>query len=294
MSTSITTAFITDYEARVHDVFQREGSQLLPTVRHKRNVVGSSAVFQVIGKGTATTKARHGTITPMNQAHTAPSATLVDFYAGDWVDKLDEAKTNIDERQAIARGGAWALGRKVDSQITTVLTTTSQTTITWTLTSSATVRNALLSMAEALFANDVPNDGRNFGALTTKQWAHASTVQEFTRADWVGMPSILKGAPPVRRYKDWAGIRWQTHTGLPNAGAAAAEPFVWNQDAVGYASAKAAGNVAGRQAIMADITWHGDRAAHFINHLMSGGAVMIEDPGVIQGSVDDTAALPSS
>jgi hypothetical protein len=294
MSTSITTAFIRDYEARVHDVFQREGSRLLPTVRHKRNVIGSSTTFQVVGKGVATTKARHGTITPMNQAHTAPQATLADFYAGDWSDKLDEAKINIDERQVIARGGAWALGRKVDDQIITVLTGTTQTTITWTITSAAAIRNAMLLMAQALFANDVPDDGRNYGALTTKQWAFAETVQQFTRADWVGMPSVLKSAPPMRRFKEWIGIKWLTHTGLPNVGAANAEPFVWNQQAIGYASAKSAGNVAGRQAIMADITWHGDRAAHFINHLMSGGGVLIDDTGVIQGDVDDAADLPTS
>ena len=95
MATSITNSFITQYERDVHDVFQREGSVLKPTVRFKSDVVGSVATFQKIGTGTATTKARHGTITPMNQTHTAISTTLADFYAGDWVDKLDEAKINL-------------------------------------------------------------------------------------------------------------------------------------------------------------------------------------------------------
>src|SRR3990172_8396175 len=139
MSTSITTSFITSYEAKVHEVFQRRGSYLKEATRLKTDVIGSTAVFQKIGKGVATTKARHGTITPMNKTHTAPSATLADFYAGDWVDKLDEAKTNINERDAIASGGAMALGRKVDDQITTVLDTTTQTVITLTVTSKATV-----------------------------------------------------------------------------------------------------------------------------------------------------------
>src|SRR3546814_2958528 len=88
----------------------------------------------------ATTKARHGTITPMNQTHTAPSCTLADFYAGDWVDRLDEAKTMINERDKLASGGAMALGRKVDDQITTVLDTTSQTAVTITVTSSGAIR----------------------------------------------------------------------------------------------------------------------------------------------------------
>jgi len=143
MSTSITAAFITQYERDVHDVFQRHGSILKPTVRFRTGVNGSSAVFQKIAKGTATTKARHGTITPMNQTHTSHTATLSDFYAGDWVDRLDEAKINIEERMAIARGGAYALGRKVDDQILTILDATTQTTVTMTTTSYANVRTIL-------------------------------------------------------------------------------------------------------------------------------------------------------
>ncbi len=85
MSTPIDTAFINSYDAKVHEVFQRRGAYLKDAVRMKTDVIGSTAVFQKIGKGVATTKARHGTITPMNQTHTAPSTTLADFYAGDWV-----------------------------------------------------------------------------------------------------------------------------------------------------------------------------------------------------------------
>jgi len=38
MSTSITAAFITQYERDVHDVFQRHGSILKPTVRFRTGV----------------------------------------------------------------------------------------------------------------------------------------------------------------------------------------------------------------------------------------------------------------
>ncbi len=82
MSTTITVGFITQYTADVHEVFQRRGSYLMPAVFHKSGVIGSTASFHKIGTGVATTKARHGTITPMNQSHTAPTTTLADFYAG--------------------------------------------------------------------------------------------------------------------------------------------------------------------------------------------------------------------
>jgi hypothetical protein len=35
------------------------------------------------------------------------------------------------------------------------------------------------------------------------------------------------------------------------------------------------------QDVKTDITWHGDRAAHFISNSMSQGATLIDDDGVV-------------
>lgn len=295
MSTSIDSAFITSYGERVHHVFQRMGAMLLNAVFHIPNVVGSTQVFPKVGTGTATTKARHGTITPMNQAHTAPSATLADFYAGDWVDKLDQAKTNIAIKEAYAKGGAMALGRKIDDQITTILDTTTESVITITVTSKATIHATLLEFVEAAFDNDVPNDGQVYGALTPRAYSQAMLVEAFSKAEFVGFDGLpYKEGFPVGRWKDWMGVKWTMHTGLPGKGTATAKCFVWHKQAVGYASAKDAGNVAGNGSVSADITWHGDRAAHFVNHMMSGGACLIDTTGVIEGNLNDTTAIATS
>lgn len=297
MSTSITTSFITSYEARVQEVFQRAGSYLKDAVRVKDGVVGSTAVFQKIGKGTATTKARHGTITPMNQTHTAPSCTLADFYAGDWVDKLDDAKVNINERDVIASGGAMALGRKVDDQITTVLDSTTQATVTLTVTSKATILATAAGFAEAAWANDVPNDGQVYAVVTPRYWSQLMLIEQFNRSEFVGADGMtFKQGPAVGRgkWKDWMGIKWKMQTGLPGAGTASAKCWIWHKMAIGYAIAQSAGNIAGQESVAADITWHGDRAAHFVNHMMSGQACLIDDTGVIEGTLDDTAAIATS
>ena len=237
MSTSITTAFITQYEAAVHHVFQREGGWLRDAVRTKDGVVGSSAVFQKIGKGTATTKARHGVITPMNQTHTAPSASLSDFYAGDWVDKLDEAKTNIDERDALARGGAYALGRKVDDQIITALNGTTQTQVAVTVSTAANVKGTVMEWVSTIFENDVPNDGQVYGVITPKLWAQmAASITEFTSADFVNTKPFVEGVPVPMKWRPWNGVMWTAHTGLPNQGAASATGYLFHKSAVGYAT----------------------------------------------------------
>ena len=124
MSTSINQAFIKQFEEEVHQAYQRMGSKLRNTVRMKNSVQGSSTVFQKVGKGSASTKARHGKVPVMNVDHTPVECQLQDYYAGDWVDQRDELKINIDERQVLAIAGAFALGRKTDELIINSLGTT--------------------------------------------------------------------------------------------------------------------------------------------------------------------------
>lgn len=293
MSTSLPNSFIRQYEADVHDVFQREGGYLRSTVRMKTGVVGKSTTFQKIGKGIATTKARHGVVTPMNQDHTAIECLIEDFYAPDWVDKLDEAKTNIDERAAIARGGAWAIGRKVDEQILTVLDTTTEATVTITVTNRATIRASFSAFVEALWDNDVPNDGMVFGVLTPRAWSQAELLEEFSSADYVdaGGRAYTTGMPTGGKFKDWKGVKWMMHTGCPGKGTATAKLFVWHKNSIGYAAGAHANNNAENDAIRADIWWSGERQAHLITHCMSGGSTLIDTTGVIEANIDDTAAI---
>lgn len=295
MSTSITTSFIRDYEADLNHDFQRRGGILRDAVRTKDNVVGSSTTFQRIGKGMATTKARHGVITPMNQDHTAIQCTLSDFYAGDWVDKLDEAKTNIDERMAIAQGGAWALGRKVDDQILTALDGTTQSTKTVTVSSTAAVRGTVLSWIAAAWSNDVPNDGMVYGVISPNLDSYLMTVDEYASSDFVTAKPYEDGAG-IMRWRKWGGVLWTVHTGLTGIGTNTCKGFIFHKNAVGYATGAHSQNKAQNQgdSVSADITWHGDRAAHFVNHYMSGGACLIDDSGVIEANWDDNEAVPTS
>ena len=279
MSTSITASFVKQFEHEVHDAFQRRGSFLLQTVRHKNNVKGSSTTFQKIGTGVATTKARHGQVTPMNQSHTAIECTLADFHAGDWVDDLDEHRIGHDERRAIADGGAWALGRKADDQILTDMATTTNELNSGMHT--ALTRAFLLQMAETLDDNDVPNDGHRWGLLTPRAWSIAMTIDEFASGDFVSDQPFMKGANP----RTWLGIHWMMHTGLPNKGTATAECFAYHRNALGYGSA---------HEISVSVQFHNDHDAWFVNHKMSGGACLIDGNGVVKFPQDDTAVIPSA
>lgn len=106
MALTIDQAFIKQFESEVHVAYQRAGSKLRNTVRFKGNVNGSSTTFQKVGKGAASQKSRHGAVPVMSLDHTNVECTLADYYAADYVDKLDELKINIDERQIVAQSAA--------------------------------------------------------------------------------------------------------------------------------------------------------------------------------------------
>lgn len=296
MSTSIPDSFVQSYSKMAHLVFQRPGQFLKEAVRFEDGIVGKSHTFQKIGSGTATTKARHGNVVPMDLDHTPVTATLVDFFAPEYVAPHDIMRILHDEESAVMRSGLYALGRKIDSQITTILDSTTQSTVSWTVTSSAAVRNSMLQMCEALDANEVPDDGQRYGALTPRAWSQAMTVQEFASADYVG-PSGLpytEGAPIHARWKYWNGVMWKQHAGLPGKGTATAKVFVWHKTALGYAAGSLESNVASSDTVTAKVDWVAEKYEWLINHTMAGGGVMIDDQGVIEGNLNDTTAIATS
>ena len=264
MSTSIDQAFAKQFEREVHEAYQRQGSKLRSTVRVKNGVRGSSTVFQKVGKGAASTKARHGMVPVMNVDFSAVEAHLVDYYAGEWVDQLDELKTNIDERQVLANAGAFALGRKTDELIIEAMNTSTNVSGSGAV---GLTKEKVLEAFEQLGAQDVPDDGERFAVVGWKQWSELLGLPEFASAEFVG-----EGHLPWRntQAKFWLGTLWIPHSGLPiEAGIRSC--YWYHRSAIGHAVG---------QDVRADITWHGDRAAHFISNSMSQGAALIDEPGV--------------
>ncbi|MCC7427212.1 MAG: hypothetical protein IT557_09920 [Alphaproteobacteria bacterium] len=272
MSTSIDQAFVKQFQAEVHEAYQRIGSKLRNTVRGKTNVIGSSTVFQKVGKGTATTKPRHGQVPVMNVSHAAVECVLQDYYAGDWVDRLDELKINHDERQVTANAGANALGRKTDELIIAALdAATREATGTGTgLTDTDGMTKAKCLLAfEMLADKDVPDDGNRYAVVGYKQWSELLQMQEFVSADYVGNEDLPWKSAQAKR---WLGTTWILHTGLTKVGNLR-YCYWYHKTAIGHGSG---------QDVVSDITWHGDRAAYFVNNMMSQGAVLIDGDGVVR------------
>ena len=276
MSANIERTFIKFFEADVHLAYQQRGSKLRNTVRIKNNIKGATTVFQKVGKGTASTKARHGLVPVMSVDFTPVECNLYDYYAGDWVDSLDELKTNVDERQVVASAGAYALGRKTDELIINALAGATNSVGDY---STGLTKNLILQAFAKMNANEVPDDGQRYGIVGVNQWNELLNLKEFSDSDYVGedLP-FLKGTES----RKWLGIIWIMHTGLPLANSNERDCFIFHKTAIGHAVG---------QDVKSDITWHGDHAANFVSNSMSQGACLIDETGVIKIKCDDAATI---
>jgi hypothetical protein len=271
-STQIDAVFTKQFQSEVKEAYQRQGSKLRPTVRSKTGINGTSTFFPKVGKGTAAAKTRNGVVPVMNLEHAQVECILQDYYAGDWVDRLDELKADIDERSVIANAGAYALGRKTDELIIAALDTGSKEalgTAPGTTDTDGLTRAKVLLAFEMLGAADVPDDGQRFAVVGWKQWSQLLSIDEFASSEYVGADELPWKGTQAKR---WLGALWMPHSGLTKSGALR-YCYFYHKTAIGHAAAAE---------VETDVTWHGDRAAHFVANMMSQGSVLIDDSGVIR------------
>jgi len=263
MANTIDTAFIKQFETEVHMAYQRMGSKLRNTVRTS-NVTGSVARFQVIGKGVANTKSRNGNVTPMELAHTTVEATMADYYAPEYIDKLDELKININERQAVAQSAAAALGRKTDELIYAAMDAAGGTAIHDT--SSALEIADLLSLFETMGVNDVPEDGQRYLAMNPKGYADLFAISQFASSDFVGEQNLpFAGGMTMKEFMGFKVFSTSAVTAGKN--------IAYHTSAIGLGI---------NADVSTEVNYVAEKASHLATSMMSMGAVGIDANGVCE------------
>ncbi len=264
MANTIDTAFIKQFETEVHMAYQRMGSKLRNTVR-TANVTGSTVRFQKIGTAEATTKSRNGNVTPMELAHTNVEATMADFYAAEYIDKLDELKININERQAVAQSAAAALGRKTDSLLITAMDAGANSTQIHD-TSSAVEKADLLSVFETFGTANIPEDGQRYIAMHPKGFADLFLITEFASSDFVGDQNLpFAGGMTM---KEFLGFKI-----FSTSAVAAGKSMCYHTTAVGLGI---------NSDVQTEVNYVAEKVSHLATSMMSMGAVVIDDNGIYE------------
>tara|TARA_R100001082_G_scaffold105089_1_gene76947 strand:+ start:258 stop:1073 length:816 start_codon:yes stop_codon:yes gene_type:complete len=265
MANTISTAFIKQFESEVHIAYQRMGSKLRNTVRTVSSVSGNVVRFQKIGTGSASTKSRNGLVTPMELAHTTVEATMADYYAAEYIDKLDELKTNIDERQAVAKSAAAALGRKTDEILITAMDAGANSTQIHD-TGSALAKADLLSLFETMGAADVPEDGGRYLAMNPKGYADLFTITEFASSDFVGEQNLpFAGGMSMKQFLGFNIFSTSAVTAGKN--------MAYHTSSIGLGIGAD---------VSTELNYVAERAAHLATSMMSMGAVVIDDNGIYE------------
>jgi hypothetical protein len=265
MANTIDTAFIKQFESEVHMAYQRMGSKLRNTVRTVSNVAGSVVRFQKIGTGFASTKSRNGMVTPMELAHTTVEATMSDFYAAEYIDKLDELKTNIDERQAVAKSAAAALGRKTDEILVTAMDAGANSTQIHDA-SSAVEKADLLSVFETFGSANLPEDGGRYIAMHPKGFSDLFLITEFASSDFVGEQNLPYAGGMTM--KQFLGFNI-----FSTSAVAAGKSLCYHTSAVGLGVGAD---------VSTELNYVPEKVSHLATSMMSMGSVVIDDNGIYE------------
>jgi hypothetical protein len=284
--TSVSNSFVTMFSDDVKQAYQQSSSNLVGAVRVVRNVVGSTYKFHKLSKGGSiknknryeditamsdTSKSNSGTYVGGTAQNSIVTTTLNNFHSGEYVDDMDQFKTNIDLRSTFASAIASALGRAVDQEIIDALDAGSPTTTV--SAGSGLTKEKFLEIHEAMNALDVPTEGR---AVIISPQALTDLLTDsnlVTAADGlVSNTALASGYIP-----NVFGFNVIMST-LLTKNSVQRDCYAIHRDSVGLALA-------------ADINTRIDyvpaKASHLILGTMSGGSTVIDADGVVKVEVTE-------
>ena len=109
-----------EFDAEVKAAYQNAGA-LRPHVRVRTGVTGSATRFRRVNRGQAQPRLPGQDVTVMNVGYAEATATLADWIAAEYTDKLDQQLVNFEERSILANNIGNAIGRRVDQMIIAAL-----------------------------------------------------------------------------------------------------------------------------------------------------------------------------
>jgi len=264
MAITIDNAFIERFNAEVKQQYGT-GSVYLPHVKKHSNVIGATDTFQYLGGVVANTKTRNGDLTFLDPAHSTVSITLLDRYAGIFVDDLDKKKSNVDFVSEYTKTIANALGVATDTIIRDAvqLGTNSTTTATGGLTYAK-----LLEIVKYFNEKKVPFSERML-SVGPQQISEALAITQLTSADYNNMLAVQSG-----EIKQVLGMTWILDPDLPVVADTTdyQNCFAYHKQAVGV-------SIGQEQTIRMDYV--PTKAAWSVVGKLSMGSKIIDNDGVV-------------
>lgn len=278
MAISLSNAFVTLFDAEVKQAYQGV-AKLVPAVRQRRGVEGSTVKFPKVGKGVATARVPQSDITPMNVGFSTVTCTLQDWNAAEYSDIFNQAKVNFDERNELVKVVANAIGRRQDQLILDALANSSTSLI---VTEDEGGTDTGLNVAKlraakkSLDKNNVPMDNRHI-IIHANSLASLLAETAVTSADFNTVRALVSGELNTFLGFTFHTIGDRAEGGLP---VASSERKLWafHRDAIGYAE-----GIAPRT----EINYIPEKTSFLVNAVFSAGAIAIDAEGIVEIQTTD-------
>ena len=278
MAVSLSNAFVTLFDAEVKQAYQGV-PKLVPAVRQRRGVEGSTVKFPKVGKGIATARVPQSDVTPMNVGFSTVTCTLSDWNAAEYSDIFSQAKVNFDERNELVKVVANAIGRRQDQLILDALANSSTSlSVTEDEGGTDTGLNVakLRAAKKALDKNNVPMDNRHI-IIHANSLSSLLSETAVTSTDFNTVRALVSGELNTFLGFTFHTIGDRAEGGLPIA---SSERKLWafHRDAIGYAE-----GIAPRT----EINYIPEKTSWLVNAVFSAGAIAIDAEGIVEIQTTD-------
>jgi hypothetical protein len=273
MAISLSNAFVTLFDAEVKQAYQAK-AMLVPAVRQRRGVEGSTVKFPKVGKGIATPRIGQTDVTPMNVGFSTVTCTLEDWNAAEYSDIFSQAKVNFDERSELVQVVANAIGRRQDQLILSALNASASTlAVTKDIGGTDSNMNVakLRDAKKLLDKNNVPFDNRHI-IVHASSLASLLAETSVTSTDFNTVRALVSGELNTFLGFTFHVLGDRAEGGLPLS-TDTRTCFAFHRDAIGYAE-----GIAPRT----EINYIPEKTSWLVNAVFSAGSIAIDDEGIVK------------
>jgi hypothetical protein len=280
MAVSLSNAFVTLFDAEVKQAYQAS-AMLVPAVRQRRGVEGSTVKFPKVGKGAATLRVAQTDITPLNVGFSSVTCTLQDWNAAEYSDIFSQAKVNFDERSELVKVVASAMGRRQDQLILDALAAsgTSLTVSNDIGASDSNMNIAKLREAKRLMdKNNVPPDNRHI-IIHANGLSNLLSESTVTSSDFNTVKALVQGELNTYMGFQFHVLGDRSEGGLAIDGSLDRTCFAFHRDALGYAEGIG---------MRTEINYIAEKTSWLVNEVFSAGAITIDAEGIVELTCRET------
>ena len=278
MSTGLSTAFITLFEAEVKQAYQGD-AVLRNAVRMRTNVEGSTVKFPKIGKGTAQVGTPQTDVVPLNTSFSTVSATMTDYIAAEYSDIFDQQKVNFDERQELAQVVGKAIARREDQIIIDVMEAASPgATIANTVVTSGSAAASdlnigkIIAAKKALDAANVPPTDRH-AVIHANSLAGLLGDERAISGDFQNIKALVAGELNTMMGFQFHIVGDRDEGGLAIDGSSDRNTFFFHKSSIGCGVGIPP---------KVEVNYVPEKTSFLVSALYSAGAVAIDTAGLIK------------